>query len=179
MATFGSRRGFSDKLSLPLMVLAFLAVGGFLYWLSVKAVPTEVVIVEDDADRDSGASAILDVFDFLADPGQYAGRVVEVNGAKVVSRLGTQAFWIEGPTSPFLVKMAPALVEAGTTILVEQEVTVVGTVHTLTDSMVVAWEAVGAITSMDRPVVEFSLGSPFLEVETVRARSPGGAGSGG
>jgi hypothetical protein len=178
MATFGSRSGFSEKLSLPLMVLAFLFVGGFLYWLSITAEPTEVVIVEEETRTGSGASAILDVVDFLGDPGQYAGQVVEVNGGKVVSRLGSQAFWIEGPNAPFLIKMDSALVEAGTTVLIEQGVTVVGTVHTLVDSMVVAWEAAGAITAMDRPVVEFSLGSPFLEASTVEIRPPGG-GSGG
>ncbi len=43
MANFGSRRGFADKLSLPLMILAFLVVIGFLYWLNVTAEPTQVV----------------------------------------------------------------------------------------------------------------------------------------
>ena len=40
MATLGSRRGFADKLSLPLMIVSFLILGGFLYWLSVTAQPT-------------------------------------------------------------------------------------------------------------------------------------------
>jgi len=43
MATLGSRRGFADKLSLPLMVLSFVILGGFLYWLNITAEPTEVV----------------------------------------------------------------------------------------------------------------------------------------
>ena len=83
-------RGFADKLSLPLMILAFLVVIGFLYWLNVTAEPTQVPIVEEVEDpRSSGASAILNVTDFLADAGQYEGQVIEVTGARVASRLGS------------------------------------------------------------------------------------------
>ncbi len=175
MTTFGSRRGFSDKLSLPLMVLAFVFVGGFLYWLSLKAVPTEVVIVEEEVDRASGASAILDVVDFLADPGQYDGQVVEVTRARIVNRLGEQAFWMGTADGPFLVKMSPALLETGPIIQVEQVVTVVGQVHILTDSVLTAWDALGTFaTETDRFLAEFALESPFLEAESVETRAPGG-----
>ncbi len=177
MATFGSRRGFSDKLSLPLMVLAFLFVGGFLYWLSIKAVPTEVVIVEEEVHRSSGASAILDVVDFLADPEKYDGQVVEVNRAQIVNRLGEQAFWMGTADAPFLVKMSPALLEAGPTIQVEQVVTVVGQVHILTDSVLTAWDALGTFpTETDRFLAEFALNSPFLEAVSVEAQSSPGGG---
>jgi hypothetical protein len=179
MATFGSRRGFSDKLSLPLMLLAFLAVGGFLFWLSITAKPTEVVIVEEDADRDSGASAVLNVFDFLGDPGQYRGQLVEITGAMIVNRLGTQAFWIGTADAPFLVKMAPALLDTEPTIMVDQVVTVVGTVHVLTDSVLSAWDALGTFpTETDRFLAEFSQNSPFLEAETVEVQGGGREGTG-
>ena len=59
MVSFGSRRGFADRLSLPLMVVAFLAVGGFLYWLNITAQPTEVAVAEEPGETASGASAIL------------------------------------------------------------------------------------------------------------------------
>ena len=177
MATFGSRRGFSDKLSLPLMVLAFLFVGGFLYWLSVTAEPTEVVIVEEEVDESSGASAILDVIEFIDGAGQFAGQVVEVNGAQIVNRLGEQAFWIGTADRPFLVKMSPALLETGPSILVEQVVTVVGEVHILTDSVLTAWDSLGTFpTETDRFLAEFSLDSPFLEASSVEAQAPAGGG---
>lgn len=179
MATFGSRRGFSEKLSLPLMVLAFLVVGGFLYWLSITAEPTEVVIVEEDADEGSGASAILDVVDFLEAPGDYEGQVIEVTGAQVVNRLGEQAFWIGTADAPFLVKMSPTLLESQPSVLVEQVVTVVGQVHILTDSVLNAWDALGTFpTETDRFLAEFSQDSPFLEVESVEVQTPGGAAGG-
>ena len=134
MAKFGSRRGFADKLSLPLMILAFLVVIGFLYWLNVTAEPTQVAIVEEDDPRESTASAILDIADFLTDAGQYQGQVVEVTSARVASRLGPQAFWIGPDDAPFLVKMGSDLVTEGAEVALEDVVTLVGTVYTMSDS---------------------------------------------
>ena len=120
MATLGSRRGFADKLSLPLMILAFLVLGGFLYWLNITAQPTEVAIVEETDEGGPSASAILSMDDFLANPEGQVDAVVEVTGARVASRLGTQAFWIGADDAPYLVKMGPAVVEAGTEVLVPE-----------------------------------------------------------
>jgi len=179
MANLGSRRGFADKLSLPLMILAFLVVIGFLYWLNATAEPTQVEIVEEDAPTSSGASAILNVTDFLSDPGQYDGRIVEVTSARVASRLGPQAFWIGPNDAPFLVKMGPELVEAGTAILIEQSVNLTGTVWMMTDSAHAAWDAQGAFPNEgDNIVAEFAIGSPFLEVTAIQGMG-GDAGAGG
>jgi len=181
MANFGSRRGFADKLSLPLMILAFLVVIGFLYWLNVTAEPTQVPIVEEAEDtRGSGASAILDVTDFLASAGQYDGQVVEVTGARISSRLGPQAFWIGPDDDPFLVKMGSDLVAAGTEVLVGQTASLVGTVWMMTDSAHAAWDGEGAFpTDGDKIVAEFAIGSPFLEIFSVGdPGETGGAGEG-
>lgn len=177
MGILGSRRGFADKLTLPLMIVAFLAVIGFLYWLNVTAEPTQVEIVEDEGPTASGASAILDVADFLPDATQYEGRIVEVTNVRVASRLGPQAFWIGPDDQPFLVKMAPSLVESGADVPTEQRLTLTGTVHMMTDSTHAAWAVLGAFPNEgDRIVAEFAVGSPFLEVTAIQA---GGAGSGG
>jgi len=179
MANFGSRRGFAEKLSLPLMILSFLVVLGFLYWPNVTAEPTEVIIVEEEDVRDSRASAILDVADFLTDAGQYEGRIVEVTRARVASRLGPQAFWIGPDDRPFLVKMVPELVEAGVEVLIEQRVNLMGTVLMMSDSTHSAWDAQGAFPNEgDKIVAEFAIGSPFLEVTEILAQA-GAAGSGG
>jgi hypothetical protein len=182
MANFGSRRGFADKLSLPLMILSFVAVIGFLWWLNSTAEPTEIIMAEEEDQRSSSASAILDVADFLAGAGEYEGQVVEVNNARVASRLGPQAFWIGPDDRPFLVKMDPALVEGGTEVLIEQRVTLLGSVWVMSDSAHAAWDAQGAFPNEgDRIVAEFAIGSPFLEVtEIVTQTAAGGdAGSGG
>ncbi len=181
MANFGSRRGFADKLSLPLMILAFLVVIGFLYWLNVTAEPTQIVIEEEGDVRSSSASAILNVEDFLADAVQYDGQVVEVTDARVASRLGPQAFWIGPDDRPFLVKMAPELVEAATEVLIEERLTLVGLVSVMSDSTHAAWDGQGAFPNEgDRIVAEFAIGSPFIEVsEIVRQPTGGDSGAGG
>lgn len=177
MANVGSRRGFADKLALPLMILSFLVVVGFLYWLNATAEPTQIAIVEEEEARGSSASAILNVDDFLADAALYEGQVVEVTGARVASRLGPQAFWIGPDDAAFLVKMDSALVAEGQTVLDEQRVDLVGTVLTMTDSVHAAWDTQGAFpTDGDKLVAEFAIGSPFLQVSTVE-RAGQGAGN--
>jgi len=178
MATFGSRGGFAEKLSLPLMIISFLIVGGFLYWLNITAEPTEVAIVEEDVDAGSGASAILDMDDFLANPEGQIDAIVEVTGARVASRLGTQAFGIGPDDRPYLVKMGPAVVEAGTQILVESLVNITGTVFMMSDSVLSSWDSLGVFSNEgDRIVAEFA--TSFLEASSVEPMGGGGAGEGG
>ena len=168
MATLGSRRGFADKLSLPLMLLSFAILGGFLYWLSVTAQPTEVAIVEETGGDGPNASAILSMNDFLANPEGQIDAVVEVTGARIASRLGTQAFWIGPDDAPYLVKMGPELVEAGQEILVESMVMIVGTVFTMSDSILSSWDEQGVFANPgDRIVAEFA--TSFLEAIVVEA----------
>jgi len=176
MATLGSRRGFADKLSLPLMFVSFIIVGGFLYWLSITAQPTEVAIVEESTDEGSGASTVLSASDFLANPEGQIDAVVEVTGARVASRLGTQAFWIGPDDRPYLVKLAPAVVEAGTQVRVQSEINITGTVFLMSDSVLTSWDSLGVFTSPgDRIVAEFA--TSFLEAQAVESVTTGG-GSG-
>jgi hypothetical protein len=162
------------------MILAFLGVIGFLYWLNVTAEPIQVTVVEEaEEPGGSGASAILNVSDFLASAGEYEGQVIEVTGARVSSRLGPQAFWIGPDDNPFLVKMGSDMVAAGAEILVSQTVNLVGMVHVMTDSAHAAWDAQGAFPSEgDKVVAQFAVGSPFLEVSEI-GDSGGGDEAGG
>jgi len=178
MVTLGSRRGFAEKLSLPLMVFSFIILGGFLYWLNVTAKPTEVTIAEDTADEGSGASAILALDDFLANPEGQLEAVVEVTGARIASRLGQQAFWIGPDDRPYLVKMSPAVVEAGTQVLVESVVNLTGTVFMMSDSVLTAWDGLGVFGNEgDRIVAEFA--TSFLEVTSISTMGGGTGGAAG
>lgn len=177
MATLGSRRGFADKLSLPLMLVSFIIVGGFLYWLNVTAEPTEVAIVEDTSDEGPGASAILTQEDFLANPEGQLDYLVEVTGARVASRLGAQAFWIGPDDRPYLVKMGPEVVQAGTPVLVESVVKITGVVHMMSDSVLASWDTLGVFGNEgDRIVAEFA--TSFLEARAVESVGAGGSGTG-
>lgn len=180
MASMGSRRGFADKLSLPLMIVSFLVLGGFLYWLNITAEPTEVAIVEETTDEGPEAGSVLTVDDFLANPEGQIDATVRVTGARIASRLGSQAFWIGPDDQPYLVKMAPQLVEAGRPVLVESVVNLTGSVHMMSDSVLASWDTLGVFGNEgDRIVAEFA--TSFLEatnMETVSGGGGGGEGSG-
>lgn len=177
MATLGSRRGFADKLSLPLMLLAFVLVGGFLYWLNLTAEPTSVEIVEEATDERPSASAILDVDDFLANPEGQIDAVVEVTNARVASRLGAQAFWIGPDDAPYLVKMSPELFEQGMNISVESTVNLIGTVYMMSDSVLNSWDSLGVFGNPgDRIVAEFA--TSFLEAMDIEGEGSGSGGEG-
>ncbi len=180
MGMFGSRRGAADKLSIPLMVLAFVAVGGFLYWLNITAQPTEVAIAEESTGAtESGASVVLPMNEFLAGPGAYDGQVVEITGARVASPLGTQAFWIGPDDSPFLVRLGPQLLADSVGIPQVRTVNLVGTVRMMTDSILAVWDSAGAFPNEgDRMVAEFAIGSPFLEATAINTPGSGTSGEG-
>ncbi len=183
MASLGSRSGFAEKLSLPLMILAFLLVGGFVYWLSIAAEPTQVAIAEGSTEPGAGSATTVNSEVFLAGPAQYMGQPVLVTAARISSRLGPQAFWIGPDDRPFLVKMGPELLATDPQVLVEQIVDLTGTVHMMTDSILAAWEAAGAFPGGgDKIVAEFAVGSPILEASALavhRAGAGDGAGASG
>lgn len=166
MAILGSRRGSTENLALPLMIVAFLAVGGFLYWLSVSAKSAEVVIVEETPDEGSGASAILSLQDFLVNPEGQIDAIVEITDARIASRLGTQAFWIGSDAAPYLVRLSPSLADAGIEILVESVVNIVGSVFIMSDSVLTSWDEQGVFSNEgDRIVAEFA--TSFLEATAI------------
>ena len=99
-----------------------------------------------------------------ANPEGQLDHVVEVTGARVTSRLGTQAFWIGPDDAPYLVKMSPAMVGSGTEVMVESLVKLVGTVHMMSDSVLTSWEGQGVFSNEgDRIVAEFA--TSFLEIQ--------------
>lgn len=178
MASLGSRGGFVEKLALPLMVLSFLVLAGFLYWLSITAQPTEVAIAEESTEeRGSEVGSILSQADFLANPEGQVDAVVEVTGARVASRLGPQAFWIGPDDRPYLVKMSPELVESNPQVLIESVVNIIGSVHMMSDSVLTDWDALGVFTNEgDRIVAEFA--TSFLEATEIDRMGGGGGGNG-
>ena len=52
MSLIRSKRGAAESMTLPLMLLSFVMIGGFLYWLSVTAEPTQVAIVEEEPENE-------------------------------------------------------------------------------------------------------------------------------
>lgn len=167
MAQSGSRSGAAN-LAIPLMIVAFLVMAGFLWWLGATAEGTEGPVETASADTvATGPTATqIELADLQMRPDSLLGQDIQVAGASVASRMGTQAFWIELPNrNPFLVHMAPSLVQDSVQVQQEETVTLVGSVHAMSDSVLTAWLADSVITEGQRLEAEFA--THFIEARRV------------
>lgn len=166
-----SRRGAAN-LGLPLMVVTFLLVGGFMYWLYVTAEPTqpqEVDVVEEQPDDFVGISVTPEELKTGAE--NFVGEYVRLRDVPVSSTMGSQAFFVDLPASealpatPFLVRMTPDAVAAGAAVGMGDMATVIGTVFTMSDSIVSDWVGSGVVSANDQLLVEFA--THFIEAAEV------------
>jgi hypothetical protein len=165
---------------MPLMIVAFLAIAGFLYWLNVQAKADAAArAVEEDVPEETAApmgGILVAGEDLQTDPSPFEGQVIRVEGLVVASGLGTQGFWMELPNkNPFLVSMSEAVKAEGISVSSGQTVSVAGTIYAMGDSVLNAWTSSGAIGEGDRLAAEFA--THYLEASQVRVG--GGMGGGG
>jgi len=178
MAWISSRKGAADNLALPLMIGTFVAIAGFMYWLSVTAEPTQVAIIEDGGDAVVTDGDRVGWIQFSGDPSAFAGRSITIPDIEVNSLLGTgQAFWsqmADANETPFLFKLGDQLVADGMLVVSGDVGDASGTLLTMSDSILDAWEAAGAFSDpVNRIEAEFA--TSFFEVETFLVEIPGGS----
>lgn len=99
-------------------------------------------------------------------PGQFVGQTVRVSNLAVATPVGTKAFFLDVPQSPFLVKFDQALIDQGRAVPTGV-VTVTGPMRAMSDSIMRDWLAKGYITAGDQILVEFS--THFIEASTVES----------
>lgn len=188
MATFLNSRAGAAQLGVPLMITSFVAVAGFMYWLSVTAKPTEIVLPDP---RDVFANEIS-LVEFSGGPADYVGQVVSLVDVPISARFGNFGHWInllDADRNGFILHLSDSLradtTAATGTIGEGMLVALSGMVMATTDSVLDAWEAAGAFTQpLDRIVAGSTRYLYFLEVTKVRLPEtsvPGqgdGAGSG-
>lgn len=181
MGDRASRRGAAD-FGLPLMIVAFLAILGFLYWLNLQAqaerAAKEAAVVEETTDTEtvdvSSAVTIL-ASDLQGDVSSLVGTMVRVEGAPVVSTLGTQGFWIELPNrNPFLVSVSESAKAAAAGVASGKTVTVTGIIRAMDLATLDAWSAAGSISEGDRLAAEFA--AHYLDVVLYQEAGVGGEG---
>ncbi|HET9948464.1 MAG TPA: hypothetical protein VFQ22_06060 [Longimicrobiales bacterium] len=177
MAHEDSRRGAVD-LGVILMVLAFVVVGGFLYWLSLQVEQERATVavqdtaaVETDPRSGSGGTPAVTVDDLQMRADSLLGQSVRLTSVEVESALGRQGFWVN--PGPFLVSYSAELVADSTTVPPQSVVDVVGTVRSMSDSVTAAWTAAGTISEGDAIAASFS--SHYLEATSVEVAPTGGA----
>lgn len=181
MADISSRRGASN-MGVPLMILTFILIGGFMYWLYVTAEPTEPVVMEEmdegPGEMESGVAEV-DPQALKTGADSFTGSEVRLVRVQVSQMIGSQAFFVDLPANdtlpaqPFLVRMTPDLSATGATASSGDRVTVVGGVLTMSDSIISDWVDSGVISENDRILVEFS--THFIEADQINVS--GGQGS--
>ena len=178
MESTGSQVG-GDRLPAILMVVSFIGIGGFLFWLSVKAQPEEVAIVEISASDSLAATAVTVQAAVLgADPMAQAGQLIRVEDVPVAGNVGSRAFWTDMPNhpGPFLIHLDSAVVADSVLVNPGDQVTLVGSVLQMSDSVADAWEAAGAISGNQKFEVTFA--ESFLEImDLLVIRGAGGGGA--
>ena len=177
MATLLKSRDGGGQTSTLLMLAAFGAVTGFLYWLSKVAEPTESPADEVAAGvEDEGM--VVDFADFSNGTEAYVGQTVTLRGVAVTQRFGPNAFWATlsnpGNTS-YLVHLSPAALADSVEIEAGAAYDLSGAVHAMSDSVLDAWAAAGEfVQENDRFLAEYAI--DFLEVARiapVAVESPG------
>lgn len=155
------------------MILALALVGGFLVWLGVESEPTQIQVVEEDAvEEDTTTAADVSLDAFAANTDQYAGEDVRLTDIPVASLLGPRMFWTELPgeqaglTVPYLIALDTAAVADSLGPETGENVTVVGQVFEVTDSVLDGWVQSGVLQEAQRLEAEFA--SSYLQVRQLR-----------
>jgi len=158
MADKASRRGAAD-LSMPLMIVAFAAIAGFLYWLSGQAAAERALEIVEDTTPEVTVSTTTVVAgaEIQMDATPFMGQFIRLEGYPVASQLGTQGVWIEMPNgNPFLVSFSESLMAEGISAANGDIANVEGTIVGINDSVLTAWTDAGTIGEGDRLAAEFA-----------------------
>lgn len=169
MAERGSRAGAANTASLVLAIVAVLSVGGLIVWLDRTAEPTEVEYEAEDVEEPEPTSdvPIVELEQVRSELAEYTSLEIEMRDYSINSLLGEEAFFIGSSDNPFLVKMDSQAVERTDGVSTGQTVNLRGTIRSMSDSVLDAWEEAGAIEGEgERAVAQFA--EYFLEANQVQ-----------
>ena len=182
MATLLKSRAGAAQLGIPLMITSFLVVAGFLFWLSVTAKPTEIVL----PDPDDVFEHVVTFAVFSAGPEEHIGEVVSLEDIEIGAAFGHHGRWInleDASRSGYLLHFSDSL-RADTTVALSSvsdgmPVSLTGMVVETTDSVLDAWEAAGAFADpLDRIMAESIYHLNFIEVSKIQLPETSGPGQG-
>lgn len=125
----------------------------FFWWISVAAEPSQVVVTADEGDGTEAsapgapAGETVPLGDLTANAANWLGQTVRVPSVQVNSVLNDNAFWVEGPSGPFLVVKADDFAAVdGAAIQTGAVLDITGTFWEQNDQTVDQWEASGFMT---------------------------------
>lgn len=100
------------------MGVGVVTVGLFFWWISVSSEPSQVVAPQEDvavAEGGAGAQVVqtVELAALTGAPAAYVAQEIHLASATITSVMGDNAFWIEGPSGPFLVVKAEEFTTSG------------------------------------------------------------------
>ncbi len=146
MQTFPKSRAGAVKLGIPLMILSFLAMGGFLYWLSTYEPPE----VDEDAEEVAGEDGLNEVRfeDFVTGTEGYMGQEITLRFVEVSSTVGDRLFWTMLPgNNPYLMQISEDALADSVEVMGNLVVDITGSVMALSDSTLDVWMEAGILKS--------------------------------
>lgn len=180
MTSMGSRKGASP-VSRVLMVVAFAAIGGFMYWLSLAAGSNEVQVVEDGGTEVDFSGVVAVTADsFGVDPAAYVGQTVRISNLPVSGLLGGKAFFVTIQTvgNPYLVKLGAELIAEGVLVFPDDVVAVTGLVGDMSEELAASWVEEGLISAGEDMVA--LINPTFITATVIEISMPTpGANTGG
>jgi hypothetical protein len=165
----------SEKLRVPLMILAAISIVGFVWWLAVFTEPSQFAVAQE-GELDDGDAPTLSLQLFEQQYPELEGQRLRLEGITVSTMLGPRAFLTALPDgSPYVVRMLPGAEDAP--VATGSVVNVTGTIEAISATVLDGWEAEGVITDPTaRQIAEF--GVNFMNADRIRHRAPEPDGEG-
>jgi hypothetical protein len=146
MQMFPKSRAGAVRLATPLMIVSFLAMAGFLYWLSTYEVP-EVVVDDSGTGLEDGLNEVA-FADFVVETQGYMGEEITMRLVEVNSTIGDRLFWTMLPGgNPYLMHISEEALADSVEVLGNRRVDITGSVMALSDSLLDVWMESGVLRS--------------------------------
>lgn len=142
----------SGTLNIPLMILAFLAMAGFLYWLNISSEPTQIAVAEENQmDVMLAEATTLSPVALGADMADYEGELIRVPNIAVSELLGGRAFWFEvatgeDETQPVFVSFHSQFIDDDFQVVSGDVLTLTGNIRAMSSDVIEAMEGQGVFT---------------------------------
>jgi hypothetical protein len=163
-----SSRGGAANLTIPIVLVVFIVIVVLMSRMGGggdEATEGEAPAAPAAAAPAATAAIEATPAQLQENPGQFTGRTVKIT-LPVAQAVGSQAFFLDVPRSPFLVKISEALAQQGTAVPTGT-VTVEGPVLAMNDSIKNDWVAKGLVPEADVILVEFA--THFIEARSIQA----------
>lgn len=169
----------SGTLNIPLMILAFLAMAGFLYWLNITSEPTQIAVAEEnELDAMLAEATTLSPVALGEDIADYEGELIRVPNIAVTELLGGRAFWFEVATGedeaqPIFVSFHSQFIDAEFQAMSGDVMTLIGNIRAMSDQVIEAMEGQGVFTEEGQraqvEAMDYYVEAVHMEIHTAAA----------